>query len=224
MKVTESERESPETESAPETAGLPDTGSAPGTESPDKSGPGASSSAKTTEGGKPNRKRGLAVALSAVGVVVLAAISIFIFTGTVALRAERLARALIDGDGTAAVRLLPAKVISEAAAEAGIDETEAKSLIARRLDTAVSDYGPVGKPEAKAGDVRELAGRELEAILDLYAQIGIEPSKAAEVRMSVTYGGESSSLTLTMVKVGLLWYADYTSLDDLACRIAGVGK
>ena len=107
MKVTESERESPETESAPETAGLPDTGSAPGTESPDKSGPDAKGPAKTAKGGKPSRGRGLAVALSVMGVVVLAAISIFIFTGTVSLRAERLARALIDGDGTAAVRLLP---------------------------------------------------------------------------------------------------------------------
>ncbi len=213
------------TESGNDSVKTPGAGGRVSTAAPGDMPAGEPAGSETREKRPPGgRRKELIIALSAIVGAAIAALVIFIFTGTVTLRAEKLTRALIDGDGEAAVSLLPDKVLAQAALEAGTGEDEAKKAIARRLGAAVSDYGPVGKPKAKAGDARELAGRELEAILDLYAQIGLEPSGAVTVDVAVTNGDTTADVPVTMVKLGILWYADYTSLDDIACRIAGVGK
>lgn len=170
-----------------------------------------------------SRKKKLTVAALAVAGVILAAaivLGITLIADRPEGTAEDLVRALISGDGEAAVELLPEKVIEELAREAAADIDETRRALAESLGAAVEVYAPAPtEAQARADKSRAITGEELEALRDTYGQIGLTLRKAAAV--DVTVGG--GTVPVRAVKLGLWWYADYTAIEDTAYAIAYLG-
>lgn len=170
-----------------------------------------------------SRKKKLTVAaLAAAGVILAAAIvlGIMLIADRPEGTAEDLVRALISGDGEAAVELLPEKVIEELAREAAADVDETRRALAESLGAAVEVYAPAPtEAQARAGKSRAITGEELEALRDTYGQIGLTLRKAAAVDVAVGGG----TVPVRAVKLGPWWYADYTAIEDTAYAIAYLG-
>jgi len=172
---------------------------------------------------KLNKKTLLIGAVALVAVVALVLILVLGGGRTAEGTVEQFMNAMVKGDFSKAVDLLPEEALEYLAEEEGYDKDEIKDMINDMEDEMkdameeMEDYMGDFKITYEIKDQDELSRSELKDLKEEYEELDIEISEAIafEVEMVIEtedFGEQEQEMEIIVIKVGKNWYIDLGSM------------